>query len=269
MPTDANGKWYAAKKTPAQEAAAKKAAMLKRYPDYETPVGGRPSTLAPGTIEGTNEELEAWQRLMALRPPQGVMATDPDVLNSYNTMQQYSNQSDVDTSTLRRKLADSLLLSKQNRGKSILGSNQRSSDRGLLNSGITLGRNAELETTYDTTDRSLTDLTNTSLADIARKKLGYEQAYKDSQVASSAKQTKAQADAMAASLEAQRQAAEVKRQQDELMAALNPVAAPAIAAPAPVYKPPTTIYKPPPVTKKASVASKKALPKLVLKGGPQ
>lgn len=205
-------------------------------------------------------------------PPSGLMATDPDVLKAYQTMMGYNNQADVDTASLKRKLADALTASKQNRGKSLTKSNISFSDRGILNSGIALGQNADLNTAYDSSDSGLTNNFNANLSDIARKKLGYSQDYSNSKIGASAKQAKAQADAQAAALQAQQQAAQIQQQQADLIAALNPVPAPVAATPVDTsYADAANAYAAAikATAKPKAVASKKALPKLVLKGGPQ
>ena len=216
----------------------------------------------PGVIQPPLSEI--------IKPPPGNLSGDPDVQTSYQKYMQFGNQADVDTSELRRKLADAMLLSAKSRKQTLVNNNQRQSDRGMLNSGVSLNRNTETDTLFDTTDRDLNSTTEYNLGEIARKKLGFLQDYKNSIVVGNTKQTKAKADADAAALEAQRQADLVKRQQAELLAALNPIP----SAPIPTSLP-TSLYrpsaKPAPATIKKTVAnaSKKDQPKQTMKKGPQ
>lgn len=269
--------WYNADGTVKQDAPAvdpvlearKRAALLAMYPNMAEGGTSQQSTIAPGTVSGSQDELSAWQTQKAMEPPTGLMATDPNVLGAYQKMMTYGNQADMDTADLRRKLVDSISASKKARTGSILQANTGFSDRGILNSGISLGQDSKINTAYDTSERGLNDNLNSNLSDIARKKLGYFQDYQNAQVGASASQTKAQADAEAASLAAQQQAQLVQQQQADLIAVLNPVPAAETAT----YLPPS-IYKPPPsikqaITKAVSASSKKALPKLVVRGGPQ
>lgn len=247
--------------------ARKRAALLAMYPDMAA--GPQQSTLTPGAIAGSQDELTGWQTQKAMEPPTGLMATDPNVLGAYQKMMTYGNQADMDSASLKRKLVDSLNASKKARTGSILQANTGFSDRGILNSGISLGQDSKINTAYDTADTGLNDNLNTNLSDIARKKLGYFQDYQNAQIGASASQTKAQADAEAARLAAQQQADLIKQQQADLIASLNPVPAADTATylPPSIYKPPTPIKQI--VAKAVSASSKKALPKLVLRGGPQ
>lgn len=215
------------------------------------------------------EQLANRQRILASRPPAGIMATDPDVLKAYQAQMSYNNQADVDTAALQRKLVDDLNLNKKNRTLSILNAHTGLSDRGLLNSGAALTNDANIDTNFDTSDRGLNDNLTNNLGEIARRKLGYYQDYQNAQVGASAKQTKAAADAAAAALAARQQAEQVRQQQADLLAAMNP--APVEAAPTQTYLPPS-IYKPPPVPtikKVVAAVAKKTQPKLIRYGGPQ
>src|SRR5882724_7318620 len=123
-------------------------AMEAKYPNFYA--GPQQSTLVPNAVEGSQQELDAYIQQKAMEAPSGSLATDPNVLSSYQKMMSYGNQADMDTADLRRKLVDSIASSQKARNQSMLNAHTGFSDRGILNSGIALGQDANINTAYDT-----------------------------------------------------------------------------------------------------------------------
>lgn len=221
----------------------------------------------------TPQELAA-AALARLHAPVATIPTalgnDAAVNTAYQKLMNYQAGADQNVGTLSRKLSTNIDMSQQNRGHSIQNADQGLSDRGLLNSGIALKRNADLNTQYDTTDRQMTNNYTDALAGMDRTSNDYLQQYQDSQVQASHRQAQAQADAQAATLAQQQQNQAAADQQALLLAAIGQSS----------YQPPAISITTPTATPAAlaSVAIKKAVassvkavtqPKLVVHGGPQ
>lgn len=224
------------------------------------------SRTSPGGYTGTQvDRVGTKQTGPAIEGP-GIYATDPSVMAAYQQYMSYWNQADEDTAALRRHLADNLATSQKNRAKSLLNNRIGMSDRGLLDSGIALGREGDLNTMYDTTNTQMEDNFNQNLTDIARKKLGLQQAYENSKILAGQKAAQAQAEAQAKAIADQQAAAAHTTEVQQLMAelGLTPTLTPVAAqptVPAPVYKAPTAVKKP--------VAKKPVVQPTLKRYGPQ
>jgi hypothetical protein len=180
--------------------------------------------------------------------PPTALATDPNVNAAYNALMLGQAGADENRNRFRRNLNTDLANSKANRMKTILANNQGFADRGILSSGIALGRQNEVDTGFDTLDSGLNTSYLDNLSDLDRSILGLSNNYSNAKITASANATKAQADAAAAALLAQSQAQTTQQQIADLMAALAPAPAPDLV-PAPVFSNPV-IYKPKPVAAK-------------------
>lgn len=153
--------------------------------------------------------------------PPIALGTDANVNAAYRRMQEYGIQSEADTGQLRRNLATNFDTSQKNRLQSVLNNNQRFADNGILDSGITLNKNSQTNTQFDTADTAMQGAFDKSLGDIGRNTLGYQNAYGDAQVVASHDAMKAQADAAALAITQQHQAEQAAKDQASLLAALQ------------------------------------------------
>lgn len=155
-------------------------------------------------------------------PPPQPLATNANVNAAYKALMQGQMNADEDRGTLRRNLDNTLMQSKKNRLKAIAQGHQSFADRGILNSGIALGHDTETDTAFDQLDRGYNDSYDQNIRDIARKILGLNTAYEDSQVQAAHDMEVERANQEAAALKARQDAEEAQKQQAALLAQLAP-----------------------------------------------
>lgn len=205
------------------------------------------------------------------------LGNDATVNAAYRRLMSFQASGDAQKGTLKRGLTTNLDMSQVNRGRSLNNANQNFSDHGILNSGISLKKDADLNTQYDTTDRQMNNNYLDAVGGIDRQTGDYLQQFQDAQVAASQKAIQAKADAAAAQIAAQQQADQQAQQQAALLAAIQQSA----YVPPDVPFTPTPVATPAPIAKKsiAAPAAKTAIakkvsvaltqPKLTRVGGPQ
>lgn len=201
----------------------------------------------------------------------GPLATDGDVNAAYQALMQYMAQTDQDKGTYARMLQTNLDQARINRTKTVMGGHQSAADRGILNSGIALGRDADVNTQYDSLERGYTDNYTDALHTMDRNVTGLQTNYDNATIAASAKYTQQQAEAAAATIQAQQAAALQQQQMAEFMAMLTPPTPANDAPPNPLlaaaYSPPSALVAPP--KKKLPVSGQTGAIKQVIHGGPQ
>lgn len=205
----------------------------------------------------TTAQKAARDRAALLAPPNPsdpALANDVGVNQAYQALMQGIAQGDLNKSDYQRQLATNVQNSQNQRVKDLMNTNQSFADRGILNSGIALKQDADLNTQRDQFDFGLNDAYQTNIRNIDMGISGLQTGYENSKVLASAAYTKQQADAAAQALLAQQQAQAQADQAALLMTQLtqqplaidpaldNPFINPTVnIAPRPVIKPPIKV----------------------------
>ena len=183
-------------------------------------------TIAPEIAKGRNK-------------PIGQLAQDANVNAAYQALMSAVAQGDLDRDFFKGQLQTNLGRSQQERSKALLASNQSLSDRGMLNSGAALGKQADIGTQYDAYDTDLTNNINNAINGIDIGIRGLETGYENEQIAGSGRWTAQQAAAADAAIKRQQEIDANETMMQSLMAALAPQPTPAPydppEAPAPYY----------------------------------
>lgn len=192
-------------------------------------------TIAPEIAAGRNKPL-------------GPLAMDAGVNAAYQALMSAITQGDLDKSYYQGQLTTNLGRSQADRARQQLAAQQSMADRGILNSGAALGRQADINTQYDQYDTDVTNQTNRFLDAIGMNITGLESGYQNEQIAGSGRYTQAQAAAADQAIQRQQDLDTNAANMAQMIAALAP-------QPAPVYNPP-----PPPTQYTAPTAKKFAPP---------
>lgn len=208
----------------------------------------------------TPEQRAARDKAALLAPPNPsdpALANDAGVNQAYQALMHGIAQGDLNKSDYQRQLATNVQNSQNQRVQGLMNTNQGFSDRGILNSGIALKRDADVNTQFDQYDFGLNDAYQSNIRNIDMGISGLQTGYENSKVLASAAYTQQQAKAAADALLAQQQAQAQADQTALLMTQLtqqapvvdpvadNPFVNPVVhLAPKPILKPPLKIAPP-------------------------
>jgi hypothetical protein len=227
------------------------------------------SYLSPGLTIGPDPVVPKYGAPLDQLPTP--LATDESVVAAYQALMQYIATGDANKGVFQRNLTDNLAQTQKNRLKAVLQSHQSLADRGLLNSGIALGQEADVGTQYDALAAGYQNQYTDQVGAIDRNTTGLRTAYDNSQDVASGKYTAAQAKAAADAMAAQDAAAAQQQQIANMIAALTPppltqqAAIPNYTPPAQApYIPPAPKPKPAPKPSGTTGALKQSI-----YGGPQ
>jgi hypothetical protein len=171
--------------------------------------------------------------------PVGPLAIDPNVTAAYQALMQGIAQGDLNKSYYQGQLTTNLARSKDERAKQQLLAQQNLSDRGMLNSGAALGKQADINTQYDQYDSDVTNQINNLLTGIETNITGLQTGYENEQIAGSGRWTAEQARIADEAVRRQQAQDDNEAEMQRLISALAPVPAPEpYIPPAPAYTPP-------------------------------